>query len=347
MRKVKVEDFVRKNVKAMQPYRSARDEFWGDDFVLLDANENPIESGINRYPDPYQRELKDKIGSIKGLDASQIFIGNGSDEIIDMLYRCFCEPYQDTALTVTPSFGMYKVHAQLNAVDIRFCSLNEDFTISVDRLISEIEDTDKLLFLCTPNNPTGNLIPVDKIVSVAKHFHGFVVVDEAYIDFSNSESLVSYLHELDNLIVLQTLSKAWAAAGLRIGMAFAKPEIIYYLNKIKAPYNVSILSQKRAIELLGNSKEYEEVKAQILQERDRLIPELEECACVLKVYPSDTNFLLVKFKDSMEVYNILKNNGVIVRDRSKTHLCEGCLRITVGIKEENRRMVQILKAIQA
>ena len=341
-----IEGLVRDNVKKLAPYSSARDEFWGMDYVLLDANENPYDSDINRYPDPYQRELKAQVSQIRNIEAERIFVGNGSDEIIDLLFRCFCEPNQDTCLALSPSYGMYKVSAGINAVDIHYVSLNEDFSLDTKALIEEISDTDKLLFLCSPNNPTGNTFSHDDIQEICRQFHGIVVVDEAYIDFADQDSMIQSLGQFENLVVLQTMSKAWGAAGLRLGLGFMSQEIVHYLNKIKPPYNVNALSQNRALDLLSQRADYEKKVNEIISERNDLEAGLKNCKAVIKVHPSEANYILVQFQQPKEMYKKLKSEGMIVRDRTATHLCEGCLRLTVGKPSENRKMLEVIKAFE-
>lgn len=341
-----IEGLVRDNVKKLAPYSSARDEFWGMDYVLLDANENPYDSDINRYPDPYQRELKAQVSEIRNIEAERIFVGNGSDEIIDLLFRCFCEPNQDTCLALSPSYGMYKVSAGINAVDIHYVSLNKDFSLDSKALIDEISDTDKLLFLCSPNNPTGNTFSHDHIQEICRQFHGIVVVDEAYIDFADQDSMIQSLDQFENLVVLQTMSKAWGAAGLRLGLGFMSREIVHYLNKIKPPYNVNVLSQNRALDLLSQSADYEKKVNEIISERSELEAGLKDCQAVIKVHPSEANYILVQFQQPKEMYKKLKSEGMIVRDRTATPLCQGCLRLTVGKPSENRKMLEVIKAFE-
>jgi len=342
---MRIEELVRDNVKKLAPYSSARDEFWGMEYILLDANENPYDSEINRYPDPYQRALKEQVADLKGIEAQNIFVGNGSDEIIDLLFRCFCEPNKDTVYALSPSYGMYKVSAGINCVDIHYCSLNADFTLGVEELISGIKESDKLLFLCSPNNPTGNTFDTKLIERILETFNGIVVVDEAYIDFSKTESMIEKIDEFPNLVVLQTLSKAWGAAGLRLGLGFMNSEIIHYLNKIKPPYNVNALSQIRAIELIDRFDDYHNTLKELIEQREFLISELKHCASVLKVHPSEANFILAHFSNPQLAYDQLKEAGIIVRDRTRTHLCEGCLRLSVGKQEENIKMIEILKSL--
>ena len=334
---------VRKNVRELAPYSSARDEFWGEDNVLLDANENPYESDVNRYPDPYQRVLKARISAQKGVSSENIFIGNGSDEIIDLIFRCFCEPKIDTAYAIRPSYGMYKVSAGVNNVDMHYCSLNSDFSLCVDQLLSGIKETDKLIFLCSPNNPTGNVFSVEDISQILEAFDGIVILDEAYIDFANTESMIDEVVKYDNLIILQTMSKAWGAAGLRLGLGFMNAEIITYFNKIKPPYNINSLSQNKAIELMDNSDTYQYNLRQIIDQRKILQQDLLDCPTVIKIYPSEANFILVKFMNAKAAFEKLKSEGIIVRDRSNSHLCEGCLRLSVGKSSENSKMIGILK----
>lgn len=339
---MEISKLVRDNVRKLEPYSSARDEFWGMDYVLLDANENPFDSEINRYPDPYQRELKKKIAQIKSIPSKNIFIGNGSDEIIDLLFRCFCEPYQDTVSSISPSYGMYKVSASINCVDIHYTSLDPGFLLNAGNLLKATRSTDKMIFLCSPNNPSGNALDPDEIKKVLEEFKGIVVVDEAYGDFSEHDSMIAYLGEYPNLIVLQTLSKAWGAAGLRLGMGFMNDEIIRYLNKIKPPYNVNVLSQNTAMQLLDSYDLFRERLGEITEQREYLTQALNKCSAIVNVYDSDANFLLVKFIDPQRAYQKLKKAGIIVRDRTKTHMCEGCLRLTIGKRDENEKMIEIL-----
>ncbi|MEE9371924.1 MAG: histidinol-phosphate transaminase [Saprospiraceae bacterium] len=339
-----ISHLVRNNIKDLTPYSSARDEFFGVDYILLDANENPYDSDINRYPDPYQKALKQKVAEIKCIDVSKIFIGNGSDEIIDLLFRCFCQPYKDTAYALSPSYGMYKVSAGINAIDIHYCSLNSDFSLNIDVLISNIKETDKLLFICSPNNPTGNSFDVNDIENICVAFNGIVVVDEAYIDFSARDSMILKLEALDNLVVLQTMSKSWGAAGLRLGMGFMNEEIVSFMNKIKPPYNINTLSQKRALELFENYTSYRTKLEQIIGQRRWVAKELMNCKNVVKVYPADANFILTQFDMPKDTYKLLKSNGIIVRDRTQTHLCNDCLRLTIGKEDENMRMIELIKS---
>tara|TARA_Y100000385_G_C13051266_1_gene619875 strand:+ start:470 stop:1504 length:1035 start_codon:yes stop_codon:yes gene_type:complete len=339
-----IEELVRENVKILAPYSSARDEFWGMDYVLLDANENPYDTDINRYPDPYQRLLKTKVAKIKGVRSDQIFIGNGSDEIIDLLFRVFCEPYKDTCYALSPSYGMYKVSASINAVDIHYSSLRDDFSIDVTDLLSNVKSSDKLLFLCSPNNPTGNIFSLSDLNEICYSFKGIVIIDEAYIDFSDHSSMISRLDRFDNLVVLQTMSKAWGAAGLRVGLGFMNKEIVHFLNKIKPPYNVNQLSQNRALKLLEDVESHESIVNKIISQRKWLESELKHCKSVIKVHNSEANYILVQFQHPKEIYELLKSEGIIVRDRTAAPLCSGCLRLTIGKSDENIRMLNLIKS---
>ena len=336
---------LRPNIRAMQPYSSARDEFHGSASVFLDANENPYNKPYNRYPDPMQWRLKKRISEIKEVPVASIFLGNGSDGPIDLLMRAFCEPGRDEILTIDPTYGMYQVAADVNNVFCRKVALREDFSLDLPALLGQIADATKLIFLCSPNNPTGNSLNPADIREVLRAFAGIVVVDEAYIDFSSNPSFLRELETWPNLVVLQTLSKAWGAAAIRLGMAFASPEIIAVLNKIKYPYNVNLLTQEKALELLDP----ERMKVQlnhILQGRSRLRRELASIPIVRRVYPTDANFFLVDVGDADRVYQDLVGQGIIVRNRNRVTLCRGCLRITVGTEVENMLLIAALKRMQ-
>lgn len=333
---------VRPNIWNMQPYSSARDEFHGTASVFLDANENPYNAPYNRYPDPMQAKLKQRLSELKGIDPAQIFLGNGSDEPIDLIIRAFCEPGIDCIASIVPSYGMYEVSAEVNNVQLRKVPLDKDFKLDLDGMLKTADDWVKVIFLCSPNNPTGNSLEREKLYQLLNVFQGIVVIDEAYIDFSGWDSFISELKNFPNLIVLQTLSKAWGGAGLRLGMAFASPEIIAILNKIKYPYNVNMLTQQQALILLNNEKEMKQQVCAILSERIRLQSKLPELKCVRKVFPTDANFLLVDVGNANQVYRSLVNSGVIVRNRTNVTLCGGCLRITVGTPEENDIMLDAL-----
>lgn len=329
---------VRPHLLDLKPYSSARDEFdqstvGGQQFVYLDANENPFETGHNRYPDPHQRELKNLISNIKGVGVDQTFLGNGSDEAIDLIIRLFCSE-SDSIVIPYPTYGMYEVSARINNVSIRKSLLNERFELT------EMDMTGKVIFLCSPNNPSGNLLEVQTILD---RFAGIVVIDEAYIDFTTTPSLVKQLHKYPNLIVLQTFSKAWGLAGLRLGMAFAHPQIISLLNKIKPPYNVSSATQELAKKVLENKEAMQQSVTLIKAERDRVAKELTKLPSVKQVFPSEANFLLVRIDNAAEVYNKLITNRIVVRDRSTVKRCEDCLRITIGTQSENERLLKALK----
>ncbi len=342
MKAFDVNVWMRPNIRAMQPYSSARDEFHGSASVFLDANENPYNAPYNRYPDPMQWRLKERISEIKGVPVESIFLGNGSDEPIDLLLRAFCEPGKEKMLTTDPTYGMYQVAAEVNNVACVKVPLREDFSLDLPALLARIDDATKLIYLCSPNNPTGNSLGHDVIREVLRRFRGIVVVDEAYIDFSAGPSFLRELSEWPNLVVLQTLSKAWGCAAIRLGMAFASPEIIGVLNKIKYPYNVNLLTQEKALELLDEDRMRTQL-AQILQERTRLCRDLSAIPLVRRIYPTDANFLLVDVGDADGVYHKLVEEGIIVRNRNRVTLCRGCLRITVGTPEEDDRLLEALK----
>jgi len=342
---VDLEKLVRKNVLKLKPYSSARDEFQGTASVYLDANENPNPSPFNRYPDPHQIKLKEKLSVIKGIPVNQIFLGNGSDEPIDLLIRAFCEPGIDKVLIPQPTYGMYTVSAEINNIEIKTIRLTPEFDIDLNTLSEAWDDHTKLIFLCSPNNPSGNLLDPEKIKSVLHQFQGIVVVDEAYIDFTNYPGFVPLLSTYPNLVVLQTLSKAWGLAAIRLGMCFASKEIIAVLNKIKPPYNISILSQQTALEELHFEVRKNRWVSEIITEREKLRESLGKLNTVEKVYPSDANFLLVKIREARKVYEGLVKKGIIVRDRSNVILCEDCLRITVGTTQENQILLNELKLL--
>ena len=334
-----LEDKIRPHILGLKPYSSARDEYTGKEGVFLDANENPFGSAgkhnYNRYPDPYQHTIKQKIAAIKGIEPSQIFIGNGSDEAIDLLIRLFCAPKKDAIITMPPTYGMYSVSAEINEVNIIEVPLSEEYEIRDKEVLEAASETVKLCFVCSPNNPTGNALDEKKILHLVEKFEGIVVIDEAYIDFSVQESFTKYLPNYSNLVVMQTLSKAWGLAGLRLGMAFASPQLIHFINKIKPPYNISEATQREVLENLFLEEQKNEMVTNILRLREDLKNRLERLPFVKKIYPSDANFLLVKVSDADKMYNNLVNQQVIVRKRSKVHLCEGCLRITIGTATEN------------
>jgi histidinol-phosphate aminotransferase len=340
-----LEKLIRPNVKQLTPYSCARDEFQGKADVFLDANENPY-GNLNRYPDPYQRVVKTEISKLKGVPVENIFLGNGSDEIIDLCFRIFCNPGTDRALTLSPSYGMYEVSASVNDVEIIKIPLNEKFGISFDAIQNRISDkTLKLIIICSPNNPTGNCIERAIIEKSLAEFNGILLLDEAYIDFAGQPSMKNRIKQFPNLIVMQTFSKAFGLASVRVGMAFADIEIVKYFNKVKPPYNISTLNQRAVLRKLKNSEAYNTQVLKIKAERIRLSKEIAKLSSVVKVYPSDANFILVRMKDAGMIYDYLVNKGIIVRNRSS--VINNCLRITVGTKTENNRLLKALKNREA
>ncbi|MFD2890669.1 histidinol-phosphate transaminase [Flavobacterium chuncheonense] len=337
---------VRNNVKSLKPYSSARDEFkdFNQKMIYLDANENPFENGVNRYPDPQQQELKALLASKKGIKAENILIGNGSDEVLDLIFRAFCEPNKDNIITLPPTYGMYSVLADINAIENKKIILKENFQPDIETILNEVTKETKLIFLCSPNNPTGNSYTDEAIKTLLESFNGLVVIDEAYIDFFEKESWLQSLEQYPNLIVTQTLSKAYAMAGLRIGILYASKAIISILNKIKPPYNVNELSQQKAIELLRLNKTNTQIK-ELIFERNRVAKVLTEIPFVLDVYPSDTNFILFKVDDAIKRYNQLLNKGIVIRNRTNEPQCNNCLRITIGTSGENEKVISILKTL--
>lgn len=339
---------LRDNIKRLTPYSSARDEFKGEASVYLDANENsfgsPLPVNYNRYPDPMQWKLKYKLADIKGVPPQNIFIGNGSDEAIDVLFRSFCTPGADNVILCPPTYGMYEVSANINDVTIRKVSLTDDFQLDLPGIEAAIDANTKLIFICSPNNPTGNALNREDIEMILSNFDGVVVIDEAYINFSRQRSFIQELMEYPNLVVMQTLSKAWGLAALRVGMAFASEDIINVFNKVKPPYNVGQATQELALEALGNIEQVNDWIKETVQERDLLVGRLSLLPQVLRIYPSDANFLLVKTTDANGIYNFLVEQGIIVRNRSKVELCAGCLRITVGTPHENATLVAAISA---
>jgi len=338
---------VRENVKTMTPYSSARDEYVSDgsEKIFLDANENPNENGVNRYPDPQQRSLKSVIANIKGVQQGCILLGNGSDEVLDLLFRAFCEPSKDNVITVPPTYGMYSVLASLNNIENRKVLLTPTFELDVKEVLDAIDANTKLIFLCSPNNPTGNCIPKDQIKELLDHFHGLVVIDEAYIDFSTEESWLVELSNYKNLVITQTLSKAYGMAAIRLGSCFASKEIINILNKIKPPYNVNELTQIKAKERLQRNNEMELEVATIIEERKKLEIALRSIPFVKHIYPSEANFLLIVVDDANSRYKQLLDKGIIVRNRSGQPLCKNTLRFTVGTPDENDSLIKALKEV--
>jgi histidinol-phosphate aminotransferase len=341
-----LEKLVRKNVMKLKPYSSARDEFQGSASVYLDANENPYPaSPYNRYPDPHQIKLKQVISEIKGIPVEQIFLGNGSDEPIDLLIRAFCEPEVDNVLIPQPTYGMYTVSSEINNIAIKTVKFTPDFDLDVTAILQAVDTKTKLIFLCSPNNPSGNLLSFEKVKQVIDGFSGLVIVDEAYIDFTDYPGFLPLVNQYPNLVVLQTLSKAWGLAAIRLGMCFASMEITGILNKIKPPYNIGLLSQQAAEEGLQKIQQKNAWVAEIIAERKRLENDLQQIKTVKKVYPSSANFLLVKISNARNVYHQLVSRGIIVRDRSNVILCDDCLRITVGTPVENQTLLKELKTL--
>lgn len=328
----------------MKPYSSARDEFSGMQGVFLDANENPYNNGINRYPDPYQSELKLVLAELKGVSTKNMLLGNGSDEVLDLLFRAFCEPKQDNVVVTAPSYGMYKVLANLNNVELKEVLLEEDFSLNADKILEVVDDNTKIILLCSPNNPTGNSIAFEVIERLLNNTNYLVVVDEAYIDFSTKNSCIEKLSKYNQLVVSQTLSKFYGMAGIRLGMCFASEEIITILNRIKPPYNVNSLTQNKAIEILKNKND--SYKNEVIEQRELLSAALNKLPFVVKVYPSEANFILIKTTDANGIYNKLLDQKIVIRNRTKEQLCDNCLRITIGTPKENKLLLNALKEIK-
>ena len=338
-----IRSLVRKNILELQPYSSARDEFSGSASVFLDANENPYNTPLNRYPDPKQLELKHAIAGVRGQAVESLFLGNGSDEGIDLLFRVLCEPGQDNVVTVDPTYGMYGVCAKINDVEQRSVLLLDDFSLDVKAVLAAVDQHTKMIFLCSPNNPTANSLEKEAILKIIDQVNCMVVVDEAYIDFSSGKGVLSLLPGVQNLVVLQTLSKAWGLAGIRLGMLFAHPDLIRLLSGVKYPYNINALTLKAALSALNKPKQAETWVRKILKERELLAVQLKSMDLILEVFPSDANFLLVRVADPGALYQFLMNRGIIVRDRSTVPLCQDCLRITVGSPQENRILIDTLR----
>ena len=342
-----INNIVRENVKGLSPYSSARDEYVSDGskMVFLDANENPFESGVNRYPDPHQRRLKEVLAEKNGVSPNQLLLGNGSDEVLDLIFRAFCEPKEDSIISLPPTYGMYKVLAGINNIENREVLLTSEFEPNVPEVLKIADGKSKLLFLCSPNNPTGNSFSNSSVRELLDNFNGLVVVDEAYIDFSSEVSWISELRNYPNLVVTQTLSKAYGMAGIRLGTCYASEEIIAVLNKIKPPYNVNELTQQRALERVLDVNAVNLEVIDILTEREALYNVLRQVEFVEKIYPTDANFILAKVDDATKRYNQLLRMGIVVRNRTTQPLCENTLRFTVGTKEENKQLISALKNI--
>ena len=343
-----IDNLVRENVKTMKPYSSARDEF--EDFdtaemIFLDANENPFENGVNRYPDPQQINVKEVLGKQKFVKSNQILLGNGSDEVLDLLFRAFCEPKIDNVITLPPTYGMYGVLANLNAVENREVVLSEDFQPQIEKIMEAVDSNTKMIFLCSPNNPTGNSFSDESVAYLLQNFKGLVVIDEAYIDFSKKDSWINELDEYPNLIITQTLSKAYGLAGIRLGVCYGSATVISVLNKIKPPYNVNELTQKRALERLENKDKIKSEIDIIIEQRERLLQVLLDIKFVQKIYPTEANFILVKVDDANKRYAELIAKGIVIRNRTTQALCENTLRLTVGTEQENKKLIEVLKQL--
>ena len=340
-----IKELVRPNIWSLAPYSSARNEYSGHvAHVFLDANENPFNGPYNRYPDPLQESLKERLSEVKNVPAENIFLGNGSDEAIDLVYRCFCEPKKDNVVAICPTYGMYEVCANINDVEYRNVMLDENYQITAEKLLAACDANTKAIWICSPNNPTGNDINNEEIEKVIENFDGIVVVDEAYIDFSKQKSFSRYINsETSNVIVLQTMSKAWGSAAIRLGMAFAKKEIIAIFNKVKYPYNVNLLTQEQAMKRLKDTQPVEQWINILLQERGRTMEAFGELPICEKIYPTDANFFLAKVKDAQKTYDYLVDKGIIVRNRTRVSLCNNCLRVTIGTLEENNELLGALR----
>jgi len=344
-----INSLLRDNIRKLIPYASARDEFSGSAHIFLDANENslgsPISPAYNRYPDPHQVKIKERLTQIKGLPPKHIFLGNGSDECIDLLYRAFCNPGKDNVIIHPPTYGMYEVSAHIHGVDVRRAPLTVNFELDLEVLEGLVDEQTKIIWICSPNNPTGNALNRQQIETILNNFDGLVVIDEAYINFSRNQSFIQELTEYPNLVILQTLSKAWGLAGLRLGMAFASELIIDILNRIKPPYNIGQATQELVLMALQETTRVNEMIKEIVRMRNELAEKISRLSSVSRVYPSDANFLLVRIKEARRIYEILINKGIVVRDRSSAPGCQDCLRITVGTKEQNDKLLETLTQI--
>ena len=338
-----IRELLRENIRTLAPYSTARDEYQGELGIYLDANENPYDNNYNRYPDPHQKNLKRRLAEIKGVPVEKIFIGNGSDEPIDLVFRLFCEPRRHNAVSIAPTYGMYKVAAAINDVQMREVQLEPGFTLDAEKLLAAADENTRLLFLCSPNNPSGNCFPKKEIEKVIRRFNGIVILDEAYIDFAGQPGFLSELDEYPNLVILQTLSKAWGMAGLRLGLAFAQPLIVDTLSRVKYPYNINVVTQKIVLEQLRKSPDAQ--IAEIVSERGRVLEGLAKNPVIRKIHPTEANFVLVEVDEPRTIYDRLIGAGIIVRDRSRIKGCEGCLRITIGTPEENDRLLETLKKL--
>jgi histidinol-phosphate aminotransferase len=346
--KFNINNLVRENVKAMKPYSSARDEFEDfdtADMIFLDANENPFENGVNRYPDPQQATVKSVLAQQNGVEKNQILLGNGSDEVLDLLFRAFCEPKIDNIITLPPTYGMYGVLANLNAIENREILLSEDFQPQLEVIMKAVDKNTKMIFLCSPNNPTGNSFSEESVQYLLDNFNGLVVIDEAYIDFSDKASWIQKIKDYPNLIITQTLSKAYGLAGIRLGICYASAAIIGVLNKIKPPYNVNELTQQRALHRLANPTQIKEEINYIIEQREQLLKVLNEVNFVTKIYPTEANFILIKVDNANQRYDELIAKGIVIRNRTTQPLCENTLRLTIGTEEENKKLMAALKTL--
>ena len=343
-----INTIVRENVKKLKPYSSARDEFEDfdtADMIFLDANENPYQNGVNRYPDPQQASVKVVLGRIKNINPKQILLGNGSDEVLDLLFRAFCEPKIDNIISLPPTYGMYSVLANINAVENREVLLSTDFQPQVDKILEAVDANTKIIFLCSPNNPTGNSFSEESVKTLLEKFNGFIVIDEAYIDFSDKEGWLQKLDQYPNLIITQTLSKAYGLAGIRLGICYAAAEVIAVLNKIKPPYNVNELTQLRALERLSDEAKIANEITSIIAQRTELLSVLNKVSFVEKIYPTEANFILIKVDDANKRYDELIAKGIVIRNRTTQPLCQNTLRLTIGTAEENIKLMEALKSI--
>ena len=343
-----INNIVRENVKVLKPYSSARDEFEDfdtADMIFLDANENPFENGVNRYPDPQQMSVKAILAKQKNVKSNQILLGNGSDEVLDLLFRAFCEPKVDNVITLPPTYGMYGVLANINAVENKEVLLSNDFQPQIDKIMAAVTDNTKIIFLCSPNNPTGNSFSDESIVFLLQNFKGLVVIDEAYIDFSTKESWITKLDEYPNLVITQTLSKAYGLAGIRLGICYGSSEVISVLNKIKPPYNVNELSQKRALARFDNIEQIKKEISYLIAQREELLKVLLDVNFVQIIYPTEANFILIKVDDANKRYAELIAKGIVIRNRTTQPLCDNCLRLTIGTEVENKKLMEALKNI--
>lgn len=346
MKNFDINTIVRENVKKLKPYSSARDEFEDfdtADMIFLDANENPYQNGVNRYPDPQQGNVKVVLGKMKNINPKQILLGNGSDEVLDLLFRAFCEPNIDNIISLPPTYGMYSVLANINAVENREVLLSNDFQPQIDKILEAVDNNSKIIFLCSPNNPTGNSFSEESVTTLLEKFNGFVVIDEAYIDFSDKEGWLQKLEQYPNLIITQTLSKAYGLAGIRLGVCYASAEVITVLNKIKPPYNVNELTQLRALERLSDEVKIANEIASIIAQRTELLSVLNKVSFVEKIYPTEANFILIKVDDANKRYDELIGKGIVIRNRTTQPLCENTLRLTIGTEEENKKLIEALR----